>query len=105
MTDGEAREIERQVEANDEASRLKRGRQEYLVDKIKDAEWFDASMLRRFGLELLKFNGFNVIIKETTLSQPTLLQELIDAKTQTLGLVWRRLGVEDEQPFRCDWCS
>ena len=50
MTDSEAREIEWQVEANDKAPCLKGGRQEYLVDKIKDAERFDASVLRRFGL-------------------------------------------------------
>jgi hypothetical protein len=80
VTDSEAREIERQIEADDEASCLEGGRQEYLVDKIKDVERFDASVLRRFSLERLKFSGFDVIAKETMLSKPTLLQELIDKR-------------------------
>ena len=67
VSNSETREIERQVEANDKASRLKGSRQKFLVDKIGEAKRFRASVLRRFGLERLKFSRRNVIVKEAVL--------------------------------------
>ena len=63
VTNSEAREVERQVEADDEPSRLKRGGQKYLVDKIKDAEGLDASVLRRFGFQRLKLPGLYLTVE------------------------------------------
>jgi hypothetical protein len=72
------------------------------VDKVRDAKRFDASMLRRFGLQRLKLSRRNVVVKEAMLFETILLQELIDTEAQALGLIRCRFGVEDEDPFGRD---
>ena len=104
VTDREARQIERQVEANDQTSGFERRRQKSLVDKIMKTEGrLSATMFWRFGLQRLEFGISDLVVEQAFLSAPSLLPNLKRPKAQPLAFIRCRLGIENKHEFRGIW--
>jgi hypothetical protein len=103
VADGQARQIKRQVEADNEASSFERRRQKSFVDKIMKVEGLDAGMLRRFDLQRLQLRRRNLVVEQAFLTAYSLLPKLIGPKAQPLTFVGCRLGIENEHKFRGIW--
>ena len=97
----EAGDVERQVEANDRRAQIVASREEDVLDKLRGSHALEtlgsAKGLQRASLSLRE----RIRVKEQArLVEVRTISQMIAAEAKPLRGVRRRLGVEDERPFR-----